>query len=103
MTSRAPTLRDGTRTDPLSLHGSSKGTPKGVPFFVRPPHIVGACIGGNSGGIEFTLENMDELGVIYLATGRLTFVQMCMLSMASLRSRGFRGPVAIVSDLPSDE
>lgn len=46
---------------------------------------------------------MDDFGVIYLATGRLMFAQMCMLSIASLRRSGYRGPVTVFTDLPRKE
>jgi hypothetical protein len=46
---------------------------------------------------------MEGLGVIYLALGRLTFAQMCMLSIASLRRSGYRGPISIFTDLPHED
>src|SRR6266571_24215 len=45
---------------------------------------------------------LNDCGVIYLVLNRPIFMQMCMLSMMSLRKSGYEGPIAVVTDLGAD-
>jgi hypothetical protein len=45
---------------------------------------------------------LNDCGVIYLVLDRPIFMQMCMLSMMSLRKSGYEGPIAVVTDLTAD-
>ncbi len=45
---------------------------------------------------------MNDCGVIYLVLNRPIFMQMCMLSMMSLRKSGYEGPIAVATDFGAD-
>ena len=45
---------------------------------------------------------MNDCGVIYLVLNRPIFMQMCMLSMMSLRKSGYEGRIAVATDFGAD-
>jgi hypothetical protein len=45
---------------------------------------------------------LNDCGVIYLVLNRPIFMQMCMLSMLSLRKSGYEGPIAIATNVDHD-
>lgn len=45
---------------------------------------------------------MEESGIVYLALNGLAYMQMAMVSMTSVRRSGYRGPIVVVTDLPTD-